>query len=458
MQLHISFGIKLGLMLVIVLFAQIGTSHATSFLIETDDPAIQDDNLCSIREAIDNANDDAQTHDDCPAGSGADSIDLDGRTITFTDAPAAYDDSGHNALPTLDGTISLSNGTLQRSSTLTTCAGGQGNRDEFRFFVVDFGATVSIDHMHFDNGCASDVASGGFDLRGGAIYSVSDLNITNSHFSNNIAANVGGAIHSEDDLIVANSSFVGNSGRGTISLIADNATILNSTFYANTGRVVIFSGSFGDMTVINSTVAGNTVSDRAIDRNGSGATLTVHNTIVADANNNNCKGNIVSSHSYSTDATCNFGASNGADNANIVLGTLTQAANSTFYYPLLSGDALNGGNNSLLPNESGLGVDVDGDSAVDDPIDVDQRGAGFARIGQGVVDAGAYEEQSLRGDCNADGLLDAGDIAALNIELSNPASFDPIGCDVDVSGVIDSADAACTRARAFDPDAICDQP
>jgi hypothetical protein len=71
--------------------------------IELDDPAKVGDGLCSLREAIENAEADSAIHAACPAGTGADIIDLDGRVITFTDnAPSAYDSPGYNALEPLD--------------------------------------------------------------------------------------------------------------------------------------------------------------------------------------------------------------------------------------------------------------------------------------------------------------------------------------------------------------------
>ena len=49
--------------------------HAT-ITVNTNIPKINPDGLCSLIEAIVNANDDAATHADCAAGSGADVIEL----------------------------------------------------------------------------------------------------------------------------------------------------------------------------------------------------------------------------------------------------------------------------------------------------------------------------------------------------------------------------------------------
>lgn len=64
-------------------------------------------------------------------------------------------------------------------------------------------------------------------------------------------------------------------------------------------------------------------------------------------------------------------------------------------------------------------------------------------------------------DCNADGMVNAGDLAALSLEINdgdgNAAidagggtfAGDPVGCDVDGNTIIDVADIACTRDLIF---------
>lgn len=59
------------------------------------------------------------------------------------------------------------------------------------------------------------------------------------------------------------------------------------------------------------------------------------------------------------------------------------------------------------------------------------------------------------GDCNADSLIDSGDLSAINLELSNPGSFTATGCDANESGSVDGADRTCIRQKIFDPSATC---
>ncbi len=49
---------------------------AATIPVTTTNPVVAADGQCSLIEAIDNANADAATHADCPAGSGADVIEL----------------------------------------------------------------------------------------------------------------------------------------------------------------------------------------------------------------------------------------------------------------------------------------------------------------------------------------------------------------------------------------------
>ncbi|MBK8070465.1 MAG: Ig-like domain repeat protein [Rhodanobacteraceae bacterium] len=98
------------------------------------------------------------------------------------------------------------------------------------------------------------------------------------------------------------------------------------------------------------------------------------------------------SNNYASDSSCGF-SNSGA--ASAPLGALTQAANGVYYYPLADGAAVDGGNGTFLPTETSLGLDVNGDGSIASaPINVDTRGAGFARVACGQVDLGAAERQN----------------------------------------------------------------
>src|SRR5215470_5749174 len=62
-----------------------GVATAATITVTTNDPRIIPDGQCSLVEAIVNANNDAATYPDCPAGSGADTIVLPANaTITLS--------------------------------------------------------------------------------------------------------------------------------------------------------------------------------------------------------------------------------------------------------------------------------------------------------------------------------------------------------------------------------------
>jgi CSLREA domain-containing protein len=85
------------------------------------DPGTDDPNDCSLREAIQNANDDAQTYPDCPAGSGADIITFAGSvtSITFDDQIFITTELTINGVVTFDGNNAARFFTVQAVPCLT---------------------------------------------------------------------------------------------------------------------------------------------------------------------------------------------------------------------------------------------------------------------------------------------------------------------------------------------------
>jgi len=363
---------------------------------------------------------DLQAAVECANSTAADEIiDLDGQTVTFSHAPASYDSWGYNALPLilLAGTLTIENGVIERDSSLSTCTAGDNDRTKFRFIAVNDGK-VTLDGLTFRNGCS-------YSGKGGAVNGTGDITIRNSSFDGNTADDFGGALYAIGGSVkIVGSSFVNNeSGSWTIGTQGADIVILNSTMSNNavSSRSQVNSRYDSEVTIINSTISGNTGSGVSVDSH-----LNVFNTIISNNTGSNCtfySGTSSLSHSYSDDASCGFASNNGADNATISLGPLITHTNGTQYYPLLGGDPLNGGSNALLPDESALGIDIDGDSIVDDPIDVDQ--IGDARIVDTTVDAGAHESVCTAGPFT----IPAGDeqdlvkaITCANDETINPGA------------------------------------
>ena len=121
------------------------------------------DGLCSLVEAIDNANNDATTHADCPAGSGADTITL---AVPVTlDGTATFDLNGATGLPPITSPITIEGHGRSISRDAGTTA--------FRVMAVDAGGNLTLNRVTVSGGQHST----GF-TSGGGIYTAGTLTIT----------------------------------------------------------------------------------------------------------------------------------------------------------------------------------------------------------------------------------------------------------------------------------------
>lgn len=328
-----------------VAFLPAPVKAASTITVTTNADDTTSNSLCSLREAITNANDDLLTHPDClVAGNGND-------TIVFA-----------NGITTI--TLGSTLPTIINTGTLTINGGGDvviSGNDSSRVMIVDPGMTLTLKNLTISNGKCEFCSGGGVYSSGGSLVvtnshfinnqqgiSIFDgtITITNSTFSGNYSA-YGGAVNSSGSngsLTVTNSTFSGNydsssggggsaifSGGTTIitgSTFANNsgpgngagavfidgphgATITNSTFtgnsgatgsglYNNSSTVTIANSTFsgnsspnygggiqnisGTMTITNSTLSGNSagIDGGNLYQYGSSAVLYVHNTIIAN--------------------------------------------------------------------------------------------------------------------------------------------------------------------------------
>ncbi len=232
-------------------------------------------------------------------------------------------------------------------------------------------------------------------LGGGGIYNQGGtLNLTNSSVSDN-TANYGGGIVNADDLgyfgglaTLTNSTISGNTARedgGGIyndynylsnnTLNLNNTTITNNTAdldgdgTGNGGGVFNISEFPGPINVSNTIIAGN------FDNSTSGdISPDVSGSRFRDSGNN-----LIGNNIGSTDFTTSTLVGTSADPIDPKLSPLQNNGGETLTHALLADSpAINAGNNTLVPA-----------NAI-----TDQRGAGFDRIFNSVVDIGAYEVQS----------------------------------------------------------------
>ncbi|MCD4748356.1 MAG: right-handed parallel beta-helix repeat-containing protein [Thermoanaerobaculales bacterium] len=412
---------------------------------------VVDDNLCSLHEAIAEANT-TGTHsggvggvlDECmPGSAGADIISLaHGGLYNLTEIDNI--DFGGNGLPVIRSVISIygHSATLRRDPSYVTC---DGTYPDFRLFRVDgAGAHLTVDGLTITNGCADASHRGGaIYVTGGARLTVGASTITGNRTAGSDGAGIavwdgdvitirastitentcqyccGGGIYIRAGNLVVNSSTISRNiaedgggiclRGGTGSVPVNRITLNNSTVSANQANPGdgggIYSTSDGTtisaLTLNSSTVTKN--SSGGIFNAGLGAWTYARNSIVADQwYGQDCYNSAGSFQSYGY---------------NIESGTscgFTAAGDQQLVDPvglLEFGDHGGGTETSALLADSpaidagdpgGCYGDEDGDNVLDSvPFYADQRGSGYWRPIDGNgddierCDIGAVEFQML---------------------------------------------------------------
>lgn len=229
------------------------------------------DGVCTIREAIINANNDAATWTNCPAGTGADVISFSvAGTVTLT-----------SALPNITDVDGL---TINGGNNITI----SGN-NLFRIVTVNANVPATFQNITF--------TAGSVNGSGGAISNAGNLTITSVSFTNNLtitnAANDGGAINNlaTGTLTITNSTFTGNytlDNGGAIYIAGGTVNITGSAFTNNNNAAIDDGGAIylnaGTLTISNSTFTGNGCNEEggAIFKNG--GTLTIDNNSLFSGN------------------------------------------------------------------------------------------------------------------------------------------------------------------------------
>jgi CSLREA domain-containing protein len=244
----------LSLMIVLV---GVQPAYAAGIIVNSPaDNTTAGDDLCTLREAINNANADADTTSgDCVGGSGVDIITFAANyTITLTsELPSVTTNitiTGNGAANTI-----IQNGVAPQTGIL-------------RVLNIANTGTLTLQNLTVANGgCGGSCSVDG--LSGGGILNQGTLNITNSTISGH-RANGGGGIKNEGTLTVTNSSFFDNRanvGDGGAIVNVGTVTIIGSTFsgnFASFGGSGLFNSTGGTATIENSTFTGNTATDSII--------------------------------------------------------------------------------------------------------------------------------------------------------------------------------------------------
>lgn len=364
--------------------AQSTTSGAPITVNTTKDETTPNDGECSLREAIQNANDGAQTSSDCKSGSGED-------TIKFKKG--------------LSGTITLNPNlgplTVTGSAGLTVDGGRESitisGDDKVQVISESAGAKLALRNLTVANGSAA--SGGGIENNGGT------LTVTDSTFSGNSAVGTGssdpvvgcenscygGGIDNDGGtLTVTGSTFSNNEsdaeGGGIANVNDGTLKVTNSTFSGN-GAGFVGGGisNDGTLTVTYSTFSENGASVGGGIGNAISSTTTLSNTILANSKGDNPLNcglgtYIDGGYNISDDESCKFTESTSKNNTK----------------PLLDPNGLqdNGGPTQTIALQEGspaINYIPKGQSGCNTTVKTDQRGV---KRPQGkACDVGAYELQ-----------------------------------------------------------------
>ncbi|MEO8035628.1 MAG: hypothetical protein ABI837_14430, partial [Acidobacteriota bacterium] len=215
-------------------------SQAATIVVAPGEVLLLNNGICSLREAILNAEGGTTVSADCTAGSaGADVIELAaGSTYVLPDRDpypleVLLNDQETTGLPELHTTFTINgNGaTIQRDPAAATC---------FRIFYVSRLGNVSLNNMTLANGCVNVVdpgPAGNEHGAGGAILNRGTLSLDLITMRNNSASRSGGAIHNDGTLTMMRSTVRNNGmsiGAGGGIVNRGVMQVLQSTISANT--------------------------------------------------------------------------------------------------------------------------------------------------------------------------------------------------------------------------------
>jgi predicted outer membrane repeat protein len=186
------------------------------------------DHVCSLREAVANANNDNQGYADCAAGSGADTINLSGNIITAS-------------LGQLDITsaITLYGGRVMAAATPASAT--------WRLFMISPGASLTLDSVFVMYGRCTGLCptstnqGGGIYVNGGSLTMKNDSRVIGSIAGEGGGIyNYGGTLNLSGGMVQTNSAQL--SGGGLFSN-GGSVTVSGSTF---SGNAAATAGGAGD--------------------------------------------------------------------------------------------------------------------------------------------------------------------------------------------------------------------
>jgi CSLREA domain-containing protein len=452
--LLIALGVSLGISVVAV-----RTVTAAAITVNTTDDELNADGDCSLREAIVAANTDTAV-DACPAGSGADTINLPAGTYTLSlvgnddDASAGDLDitqdltlAGAGPLQTtidangIDRAIHILGNASTQISRLTVIGGNLSSLLGAGIYVYQGSLTLILSRVWHSTGLAA--------ISVAPIIN-NALTILDSRIEDNFGSGV--AVNGNATGLIVNSTISGNSTSGSGGGVSNAGilTIVNSTISGNDSAYDGggISTHNGQVHLYNVTIANNTTdSDNDSFGNGGGiaigsiATVTFQNTIIAgNFDNSNpglvipdCSG-VLTSEGYNliqSDFGCGITGDTTGNriNQDAALDPLQNNGGPTFTHALqITSEAINTGNPAGCRDHNG------------DLLDTDQRG--YVRNGR--CDIGAFEYGSAGTPTPTNTLLPATASPTATATATPPADYLPLILDEAGSSVFETGTPAPT--------------
>ncbi len=339
-------------------------------------------------------------------GVSADTINLNGQTVTLTASFADYD--GATGLPRVETPITLRNGTITRSGS-----------NQFRLLQVGPAGNLMVRDMSLTNGGGATYPGMGGNLNAntGSVLTLINTVVSAATVGNSFNA---GGIFASGTFTMANCTVSGNTaGRGAgLALQNGPALITNSVISGNVATSILGGGAMYivglDVAIINSTITGNYATASGATRPGgilsdvSGANLTVQNSILwGNTNGNGTDPQIVNDSAFGSNTVSNsivqggqFGGLNAAPLFTTPLTPSATPSTAGNFRLLDASPGIDAGANANVPADT---LDLDGDTNLTedardlagnprrfDDTGVVDTGAGTAPI----VDLGAFEKQT----------------------------------------------------------------
>lgn len=417
----LGLGVILGLYFLVT---SVSVTFAIPITVTTTDPSIVEDGHCSLIEAIENANDDAMTHADCPAGeSSSDTIEL-ANNSTYTLTNIHNISHGSTGLPVIEGKLII-NG---HGSTITRDA----DAPDFRILLIATTGDLTLNDLTISNGRATSAEH--FGTWGGGIYvdgyipKPGHLTLNNITIKGNSASrgggilNYGGVVNINDSAITENkaegggihsfhatgkviiknstisyneaTSFGGGIANSSSEVVLVNSTLSHNKALASTGGGIhSLSYSTGKIIIINSTITANLAGAASGGVRINNGTLEIQNTIVANNTapmDSNCLievgGFISAGHNLESGTDCQFTSAGDIQNSDPLLGPLQDNGGFTEAHALDVGSpAVDSGNNFACADTLVNNLDQRGLPRADGP----EKGGYICGIGAFELQEGA---------------------------------------------------------------------